>query len=98
MPFLLKQVLPNCETLVEGEFQVSWLIDGSDIIIRLTTTNEPGQYAAFGISGSTTGTQMVGGDVVVTFYYFIDDDYQWDVNVVDYYLQSQAQVYKIIYR
>ena len=63
-------------------------LSGSDIIIRLSSTNEPGQYAAFGISGSTQGTQMVGGDVIVAF---IDDT--GDANVVDYYLQSQAQVW-----
>ncbi|XP_054758503.2 protein Skeletor, isoforms B/C-like [Lytechinus pictus] len=75
---------PNCETLVDEKFQVSWKIDGSDIIIRLSSLNGT-DYAAFGLSGSTTGTQMIGGDVVVTF---MDNQ---TPRAVDYYLKSQAQ-------
>ena len=77
----------NCETLVDDEFQVSWLIDGDDIIIQLSSTNNVGEYASFGISGSTRRTEMVGGDVVVAF---IDD--AGDAQVVDYYLQGRSQV------
>ena len=41
---------------------------------------------AFGISGSTTSTDMVGADVVVTW---INDD---GPNAIDYYLTSRQQV------
>ena len=44
------------------------------------------QYMAFGISGSTTSTNMVGADVVVTW---INDD---GPNAIDYYLTSRQQV------
>lgn len=81
-----RMVFPNCETLVEDELQVSWLIDGSDIVIQLSSINTAGQYAAFGVSGSATSTQMIGGDVVVAF-----EDDAGNAQVVDYYLQAQAQ-------
>lgn len=77
---------PNCETLVEDELQVSWMINGTDIVIRLSSTNDVGDYVAFGLSGSTTGTLMVGGDVVVTF----KDDME-NAYAIDYYLEGQAQ-------
>eukprot|EP00057_Strongylocentrotus_purpuratus_P011347 XP_011665821.1 PREDICTED: protein Skeletor, isoforms B/C [Strongylocentrotus purpuratus] len=76
----------NCETLVVGELQVCWFIDGTDIVIRHSTPNEVETYTAFGVSGSPTSTQMVGGDVVVTFV-----DGNGVAQAVDYYLGSQAQ-------
>ena len=42
---------------------------------------------AFGISGSNTGTNMVGADVVVAW---VDDS--GVPNAVDYYLTSRQQV------
>eukprot|EP00057_Strongylocentrotus_purpuratus_P007738 XP_011662212.1 PREDICTED: protein Skeletor, isoforms B/C [Strongylocentrotus purpuratus] len=82
----MRMMFPNCETLVEDELQVSWMINGTDIVIRLSSTNDVGDYAAFGLSGSPTGTLMVGGDVVVTFMDTMDAP-----QAVDYYLQGQAQ-------
>lgn len=80
-------MFPNCETLVEDELQVSWMINGTDIVIRLSSTNDVGDYAAFGLSGSPTGTLMVGGDVVVTYKDDMNNYY-----AIDYYLEGQAQV------
>ena len=44
------------------------------------------QYMAFGISGSSTSTNMVGADVVVTW---INDD---GPSAIDYYLTDRQQV------
>ena len=44
------------------------------------------QYMAFGISGSTTSTNMVGADVVVTW---INSN---GPSAVDYYLTERQQV------
>ena len=44
------------------------------------------QYMAFGISGSSTSTNMVGADVVVTW---INND---GPSAVDYYLTDRQQV------
>ncbi|XP_041477203.1 uncharacterized protein LOC121425249 [Lytechinus variegatus] len=77
----------NCETL-DSEFEVCWYIDGDDIVIRHSTPGtdgDDGMYSAFGISGLPTSTEMVGGDVVVTF---IDNGVAM---AVDYYLGSKAQ-------
>ena len=47
------------------------------------------QYMAFGISGSTTSTNMVGADVVVTW---INND---GPRAVDYYLIDRQQVQNV---
>ncbi|XP_072177571.1 protein Skeletor, isoforms B/C-like isoform X1 [Diadema setosum] len=78
---------PNCETLSPGNLQVRWKINGTDITIRLSSRNSPGEYAAFGVSGSATGTRMVGGDVTVAYV----EGETGQARVVDYYLSAYAQ-------
>ncbi|XP_072177827.1 protein Skeletor, isoforms B/C-like [Diadema setosum] len=81
------QEFPNCETLIEGEVQVSWKINGSDIIFQLrskTTVQE--KYLAFGVSGSQTENLMDGGDVTVTYI-----NSTGHAQAIDYYLGSYSQ-------
>ncbi|XP_022115402.2 protein Skeletor, isoforms B/C [Pieris rapae] len=62
-PFVTR--LPRCEQL-HRDLQVSWDIFGNQISIQLAGMIGENEYMAFGISGSTTRSQMLGADVIVT--------------------------------
>lgn len=57
--------LPNCVALNE-RLQVRWgVVNGSTVQFSLTARMAPTEWAGFGVSGSATGTQMVGSDVTI---------------------------------
>ncbi|XP_038065022.1 protein Skeletor, isoforms B/C-like [Patiria miniata] len=80
---------PNCEVLLEDEFQVQWRINAEDssITVEMAGRVTPGNYLAFGLSGSENETLMDGSDVVVGWL----DENTMSPMVVDYNLQSKAQ-------
>jgi hypothetical protein len=61
-----KDHLPNCLQL-HKDFQVSWEIFGPQITIQLAGQVDENAYMAFGISGSTEKSQMLGSDVTVAY-------------------------------
>ena len=71
------------------DLRVEYNYDSTNSLITFkfhTCDLDPEQYIAFGLSGSTTGILMIGGDVVVCHYNSVEEAY-----CVDYYLQSQSQ-------
>lgn len=58
--------MPNCLQLHKN-FQVSWEIFGPAITFQLAGMVDEDEYLAFGISGSTEQSQMVGADVAVAY-------------------------------
>ena len=54
----------NCESLSD-DFQVRWRINGGEIDIELLAEIPDNTYMAFGVSGSSDSTNMIGADVVV---------------------------------
>ena len=79
----------QCEVLSDNEFQVKWRVDGTDLEVELAGRVDPGNYMAFGLSGSNSQTLMEGSDVVVGWM----DIASMSPRAVDYRLQSKAQVY-----
>ena len=75
--------------LVDDEFQVQWRITDNKIDVELASLVKPGNYMAFGLSGSQNRTQMEGSDVTVAWM----DEGSMSPMVADYNLQSKAQVY-----
>ena len=59
------------------------------IEVSLSGRIKPGNYLAFGISGSDTRTQMVMSDVTVVW---IDPVTEVEAMAVDYYLSDYQQV------
>ncbi|XP_045780249.1 protein Skeletor, isoforms B/C [Maniola jurtina] len=59
-----RSTLPRCQQL-HRDYQVSWEVFGSQITIQLAAFMGDDEYMAFGISGSTTRSQMAGADVAV---------------------------------
>ncbi|XP_071792930.1 protein Skeletor, isoforms B/C-like isoform X1 [Asterias amurensis] len=78
---------PNCKVLVDDEFQVQWRITDNKIDVELASLVKPGNYMAFGLSGSDTSTLMEGSDVTVAWM----DEGSMSPMVADYNLQSKAQ-------
>ncbi|XP_014662292.1 PREDICTED: protein Skeletor, isoforms B/C-like [Priapulus caudatus] len=59
--------MKNCETLLDGIFNVEWKINGNVIRFTLTGQAEPGTYLSFGLSGSMTATSMISSDAIVAW-------------------------------
>ncbi|CAK1540878.1 unnamed protein product [Leptosia nina] len=56
--------LPNCVQL-HRDLQVSWEIFGNQITIQLAGMIGVDEYMAFGISGSSSRSQMIGADLAI---------------------------------
>ncbi|XP_022086607.1 protein Skeletor, isoforms B/C-like [Acanthaster planci] len=81
---------PNCEVLVDDQFQVQWRVDFGEedsITVELAGRVTAGNYLSFGLSGASDRTLMDGSDVVVGWM----DENSMSPMVVDYNLQSKAQ-------
>ncbi|XP_033632784.1 protein Skeletor, isoforms B/C-like [Asterias rubens] len=90
VPAVVPEVMPasfQCEVLSDNEFQVKWRVDGTDLEVELAGRVDPGNYMAFGLSGSDSQTLMEGSDVVVGWM----DIASMSPRAVDYRLQSKAQ-------
>ncbi|KAG7297570.1 hypothetical protein JYU34_019613 [Plutella xylostella] len=75
--------LPNCKQLHRG-YQVSWEVHGPQVTIQLAAQIEDNEYMAFGISGSTSGSQMLGADIAVAYYdQKLQRAFATDYNVTD---------------
>ncbi|XP_064074905.1 protein Skeletor, isoforms B/C [Vanessa tameamea] len=59
--------LPHCRQL-HRDYQVSWEVFGNQITIQLAALLDEDEYMAFGISGSSTRSQMLGADVGVAWF------------------------------
>ncbi|CAD5121183.1 DgyrCDS9717 [Dimorphilus gyrociliatus] len=80
-------VLPSNEHCkqITDDVAVFYKVDGLDLVVTVDGVLADDNYIAFGISGSSTGTQMVGGDVVAVY---MDNG---NARAIDYYLSSKAQ-------
>ncbi|XP_063238063.1 LOW QUALITY PROTEIN: protein Skeletor, isoforms B/C-like [Bacillus rossius redtenbacheri] len=58
--------LPNCVQL-HKDLQVAWEVFGPQITIQLSGQVGEDDYMAFGLSGSTTKSEVVGSDVTVAY-------------------------------
>ncbi|XP_022080796.1 protein Skeletor, isoforms B/C-like [Acanthaster planci] len=89
VPAVLDMAPPfdHCEVLSDNEFHVRWKVEAPNIKVELAGRVEPGNYLAFGLSGSDTRTRMVGSDVTVAWM----DQTTMSPMVVDYRLHSRAQ-------
>eukprot|EP00934_Nitzschia_sp_Nitz4_P009271 Nitzschia sp. Nitz4//scaffold34_size148208//9904//13263//NITZ4_002957-RA/size148208-augustus-gene-0.67-mRNA-1//-1//CDS//3329548726//9261//frame0 len=76
----------NCEPL-NDDYQVRWRIVDDQIEIELVAEVPDDSYMAFGISGSSTRTQMVGADVVITDI----PTSTGEPRARDYFMDAQAQ-------
>lgn len=54
----------NCEPLTD-KYQVRWIINGDDITFELVGEIADDGYMAFGISGSSDSTFMIGADTII---------------------------------
>lgn len=81
--------LPNCRQLHKN-LQVSWEVFGPQITFQLSGQVEKDDYMSFGLSGSDTSSQMIGGDVVVAY---IDDIRGYSV---DYNITSLAPCVQVL--
>ncbi|XP_059469856.1 protein Skeletor, isoforms B/C isoform X2 [Neocloeon triangulifer] len=61
-----KSSLPNCAQL-HKDFQVNWEVFGPQITIELVGQIPEDYYMAFGFSGSTEKSQMIGADLAVAY-------------------------------
>ncbi|XP_072042772.1 protein Skeletor, isoforms B/C-like [Amphiura filiformis] len=77
----------NCEVLIDDTYQVRWTIEDDTINIALSGRIKPGNYLAFGLSGSDSTTRMVGSDVTVAWL----NELGTEANAVDYYLSAYQQ-------
>ncbi|KAF9811082.1 hypothetical protein SFRURICE_012481 [Spodoptera frugiperda] len=59
--------LPHCRQL-HRDLQVSWEIFGNQITLEVAARMDEDEYAAFGISGSDSGSRMLGADIAVLQY------------------------------
>ncbi|XP_077288132.1 cytochrome and DOMON domain-containing protein knickkopf [Arctopsyche grandis] len=64
--FPQKNSLPNCVQL-HKDLQVSWEVFGPQITIQLAGQVTEDEYMAFGISGSTSKSEMLNSDVAITY-------------------------------
>ncbi|KAI5645559.1 electron transfer DM13 domain-containing protein [Phthorimaea operculella] len=62
-----KTALPHCKQL-HRDLQVAWEVFGNQITIQLAGNIEEKEYMAFGISGASDRSVMVGADVAVATY------------------------------
>ncbi|PZC78207.1 hypothetical protein B5X24_HaOG202458 [Helicoverpa armigera] len=85
--FVLQSKL-NCEVLYdELAFEVRWAVAGDSIVLQLVAKLEDGEYMAFGVSGDSVHTQMVGGDAAVAWV----DKMTLKGYADDYYLDAKSQ-------
>merc|ERR1712241_1314433 len=78
----------NCEVLDSSQgFEVRWAIAGKSIVTQLVARLNDGQYMAFGLSGESDRSRMVGGDVTVAWM----DHESGKGYADDYYLDSKSQ-------
>ncbi|RXG58005.1 Protein Skeletor, isoforms B/C [Armadillidium vulgare] len=75
--------LPNCEQL-HKDIQISWEIFGGIATIEVAANMDEDDYVAFGVSGSPTEIQMIGGDAVV-LYRDVYNGYVKDYNLTSYF-------------
>ncbi|KAB7502787.1 Protein Skeletor [Armadillidium nasatum] len=77
--------LPNCEQL-HKDIQISWEIFGGIATIEVAANMGERRrlYVAFGVSGSPTEIQMIGGDAVV-LYRDVYNGYVKDYNLTSYF-------------
>ncbi|CAB3381569.1 Hypothetical predicted protein [Cloeon dipterum] len=61
-----KSSLPNCAQL-HKDFQVNWEVFGPQITFELVGQIPKDYYMAFGFSGSTEKSQMIGADVTIAY-------------------------------
>ncbi|XP_071955151.1 protein Skeletor, isoforms B/C-like [Antedon mediterranea] len=81
---VVEENVVNCEQLNEN-LQVLWTINSTMVNFQLRGDVDVDEYMAFGISGSTTSTSMVGSDVAVTWF-----DGQ-TAQAVDYNINAYSQ-------
>ncbi len=79
----------NCKELLSDTYQVRWSLTDTAIQVSLSARINQGTYMAFGLSGSETGTSMIGSDVTVAW---LDAETGATANAVDYYLSGYQQV------
>jgi len=77
----------SCIPLLNERMQVQWKAIVSGVIIRLSGKMDENEYMAFGISGAEGRTQMVGGDVAVTYF----DKETGKFHAKDYVLSAKSQ-------
>ncbi|XP_045532789.1 protein Skeletor, isoforms D/E isoform X1 [Pieris brassicae] len=78
----------NCEVLYDDlAFEVRWAVAGDSVVIQLVAKLEDGEYMSFGISGHPEKSQMIGGDVGVTW---IDKE-TLKGYADDYFLEAKSQ-------
>lgn len=73
--------LPQCEQL-HRDVQLNWEIFGPQITFELVARINPNDYIAFGISGSDNSSQMIGGDVSLS-YLDAHLGFTFDYNITD---------------
>ncbi|XP_069188345.1 protein Skeletor, isoforms B/C isoform X2 [Procambarus clarkii] len=81
--------MPNCEQMFK-DLQVSWEVFGDQVTMELAAQVEENDYIAFGMSGSQTQPEMIGGDVVVSFM----EGYLG--NLIDYNMSSYTPCTKLL--
>lgn len=84
-----KNSLPNCMQL-HKDLQVGWEIFGPQITIQLAGQVAEDEYMAFGLSGSTERSSMIGADVTVAYI----DGYQGFAH--DYNITAKAPCGKVL--
>ncbi|XP_023944110.2 protein Skeletor, isoforms B/C [Bicyclus anynana] len=62
-----RATLPRCRQL-HRDFQVSWEVFGGQVTLQLAARLGDDEYMAFGVSGSSTSSQMLGADVAVAWF------------------------------
>ncbi|XP_018319148.1 protein Skeletor, isoforms B/C isoform X2 [Agrilus planipennis] len=77
----------NCRELLNGRLQVRWVMKDDLVEITLSAKMREDQYVAFGLSGSSSKPQMIGGDITVAFY----DTSSRSFKAVDYYISHISQ-------
>lgn len=88
------QSLDNCKVLVPDRFHIAWTIDRSNnkITLEFQGVISLNEYLAFGISGSSSATLMMGSDVAVVWF----DPSDSQPRAVDYHLNDYSQVKTIL--
>ncbi|KAE8752192.1 Skeletor [Frankliniella occidentalis] len=78
----------NCEVLHDDlAFEVRWAVAGDSVVLQLVAKLENNEYMAFGLSGDSKKSVMVGGDVVVAWV----DKNTLKGTAVDYILDAKSQ-------
>lgn len=75
----------NCETLLDDIFQVRWKVHASKITIELVGRVNNRQFLAFGPSGSSEKSSMIGSDPAIGFL-----NNNGGFTAVDYFVSSKS--------